>query len=58
MYEDVVCPACKAVGLNTIETYSIPNYPELDEQWLVCECGQEIKQLPSNNRVGRIQQTR
>jgi len=42
-YEDLECPICNQVGKNAIESYPVTGHPNVEEEWVVCECGHDIK---------------
>ena len=45
-YEDIECPACKAVGLNSIEDgVPVTGHPNVESTWLICKCGHAIKEI-------------
>ena len=44
-YEDIKCPSCGRIGMNTIETYAVKGHPELEEKWLVCKCGNDLMEI-------------
>ena len=42
MEDRMRCEACKCEDRWTDETlFAIPDHPELDEVWMMCECGHE-----------------
>jgi len=42
-YEDLKCPACGCVGKNTIDPYIVSEHPNVEEDWVVCQCGEYIR---------------
>lgn len=39
----IKCPACKSIDKYIIEKVPVDNHPNLEIDWYVCECGEEIK---------------
>ena len=45
MNEDIKCPVCGRRGKNTIDYSPVRGHPNIEEKWLVCECGQDLKEI-------------
>jgi hypothetical protein len=45
MYEDVKCPACGRIGNNMIEIEPVKGHPNIEIKWLICECGETIREV-------------
>ena len=41
-YEDIRCPMCRQVGKNAVDISPLVGQPDVEEAWIVCECGHDL----------------
>jgi hypothetical protein len=44
-FEEVECKSCKEVGKNKVEDFAVRGHPGMSEEWLICQCGEELGEI-------------